>query len=136
MFESLKELPKQTALQKTADKKEIEKLITALSSDERIMFNCYLAAVDMKQEQFIDLFASVTNGKDQFKQSLIPGIKGALMLNSQLGVNINSVNNTINNKKNNTLTQKDRDYLSEIKKMIQKMYINPLTKAAVEQAKN
>ena len=127
-------------MQKAADKQVIKQLIKTLSANQKIIFDYYLAAVDIEQEPFIDLFSNVTQGKDVFERGLILCIEESLSeisnLAGGLAGNINSVNNAINDKKNNTLSQEERNELSLTKEMIQKMFVNPLTKAAAEQAKN
>jgi hypothetical protein len=132
VFELLKKLPPQTVQQKKEDQQTIQQLIGNLSTEEKVIFECYLAAVDLEEEQFIDLFANVANGKDYFGQGLIPMVKEDL---SQ-GIEADDVNNIINNKKNNSLSEEERNGLLFLKELVQKRFITPLTKAAVEQAKN
>ena len=132
LFEALKVLHPQTAQQKEADTQAIKQLIQNLSDEEKVMVKLYLAATDMEEEKFIELFTNVTTGEVYFKQILIPFAKGALAR----GMKVDVVNTTINNKKNGPLTEQERDGLLGVKEVVQKLFITPLTKVAKEQAKN
>jgi hypothetical protein len=136
LFESIESSPPQSAEKKEADKKAIQQTIGNLSGDEKIMLKYYAAAVDMEQDAFTDLFASLTDGIKIFK-IMFPGhTKADLLALSEKGISPSSLEDAMIKKKNDTLSRQELAHFLYNKGKIQRIYINNLKKAAAAQAKN